>query len=1057
SGDGLARGYVRRPDLTAERFLPNPFSSIPGARMYRTGDLARWRQDGVLEFLGRRDFQVKVRGFRIELAEVEAALLAFSGVREAVALAREDVPGDKRLVGYVTGDASLDMAALRAHLQGRLPEYMVPSALLRLDSFPLTANAKVDRKALPAPDSRAELRPFVAPSTPTEQQLAALWAEVLRVDKVGIHDDFFELGGHSLLATQVVSRVRKTFEVELPLRALFEAPTLVRLAPRIEEARRQRTSVSLPPLLPAPRSGSLPLSFAQQRLWFLDQLQPGSVQYNMPITLLLEGVLDIEALESAFTELVRRHESLRTTFSAEEGQPVQLIHPPSAVHLVVVDLTGLPEAQRMDEAHRLASEHALRPFNLATGPLLCVSLLRLDEHRHALLLNVHHIISDGWSSGVLVREVAALYEALRQGQPSPLPPLPVQYADYALWQRQWLQGPVLEAQLGWWMEQLAGAPPHLELPTDFVRPPELSHRGATVPVSLPRELSEALKALAQREGATPFMLLLASFQLLLSRYSGQEDVVVGSPIAGRRFSELESLIGFFINTLALRTRLDDNPSFRTLLGRVKEMTLGAYAHQDVPFEKLVEELQPVRDLSRSPLFQVLFALQNIPTQDMHLPSLSLRQMAAHGGDVAKFELNLSLFETPEGFRGTLQFHADLFTEATAARMVRHLQVLLEAIVSQPDQRLSELPLLTPSERQQVLVDWNTTTSSVPADSCFHHAFELQVARTPDAPAVQCEDSVLTYAQLDARANQLAWHLRSLGVGPETCVALCLDRSVDTLVALLGVWKAGGAYVPLDPAQPALRLQSLVDEVSAPAVVTVSQHAASFASSQARTVLLDTGAGLLDGQRTDAPPRNVSGENVAYVLFTSGSTGRPKGVAVAHAQLIHYVRAATERLRLADCSSFALVSTFVADLGNTVLFPALFTGGLLHVLTQERASSPAGVAEYFQRHPVDCVKIVPSHLAALLTAAEPQHVLPRKKLVLGGEPSTWPLMGQVRALAPKCEVFNHYGPTETTVGVLAGRVEQPAEALAPAMVPLGRPLAHTRLYVLDERLRPLPVG
>ncbi|MBZ4423368.1 condensation domain-containing protein, partial [Myxococcus sp. RHSTA-1-4] len=722
-------------------------------------------------------------------------------------------------------------------------------------------------------------------------------------------------------ATQLISRVRKSFALELPLRSIFEAPTLAQLAPRIEEARRQSTSATPPPLLPAPRSGSLPLSFAQQRLWFLDQLQPGSVQYNMPTALRVEGALDVTILESAFTELVRRHESLRTTFGEESGSPVQRIHPPSAVRLDVVDLTGLPEAQRMDEARRLASEHALRPFNLATGPLLRVSLLRLAEHQHALLLTVHHIISDGWSNGVVVREVVALYEALRQGQPSPLPPLPVQYADYAVWQRQWLQGEALETQLGWWKEQLAGAPPHLELPTDFIRPPELSHRGATVPVSLPRELSQSLKALAQREGATPFMLLLAAYQLLLSRYSGQEDIVVGSPIAGRRFSELESLIGFFINTLVLRARPEGQLSFLGLLRQVRETTLGAYAHQDVPFEKLVEELQPVRDLSRSPLFQAFFTLQNTPTQDVRLPSLSLRPLDVQGGEVAKFELNLTLSETPGGFLGQLQFSPDLFTEATAARMVRHLQVLLEAIVSQPDQRLSELPLLTPSERQQVLVDWNTTTSSVPADSCFHHAFELQVARTPDAPAVRCEDSVLTYAQLDARANQLAWHLRSLGVGPETCVALCLDRSVDTLVALLGVWKAGGAYVPLDPAQPALRLQSLVDEVSAPAVVTVSQHAASFASLSANVVRLDADSETLSRLGTTAPPRQDSPGSLAYVLFTSGSTGRPKGVAVAHAQLLHYVRAATERLRLADCSSFALVSTFVADLGNTVLFPA----------------------------------------------------------------------------------------------------------------------------------------
>ncbi|REG13822.1 AMP-binding enzyme, partial [Archangium gephyra] len=588
-GDGLARGYLSRPELTAERFVPNPFASQPGERLYRTGDLARWRPDGVLKFLGRLDNQVKVRGYRIELAEVEAALLAHPEVREAVALVREDVPGDKRLVAYVVpppGQPLTDVDSLRASLAQRLPEFMRPSAFVALESLPLTSNAKVDRKALPAPDS-ARNQPYTPPATPTEERLAALWAQVLRVSQVGRDDDFFSLGGHSLLATQVMARLHATFGVELPLRTLFEAPSLRAFAARLEAATLASAASRLPPLVPAPRSGPLPLSFAQQRLWFLDQLEPDSPLYNLPAAIRLEGTLDLAALRHGFQELVRRHESLRTTFRSEAGQPLQVIAPSVSFPLEVVDLSSLPSEQREAEALRLAQEDAQRPFNLSTGPLLRTHLLRLSESEHVLLLNMHHIISDGWSSGVLVRELAAHYEAHLQGKPSVLPELPVQYADYALWQRQW-RSEVLEQQISYWKQQLAGAPQTLELPTDKPRPAVQSFRGAQVPVRLSKDLSERLLQLCQREGVTPFMALLASFQLLLSRYSNQDDICVGSPIAGRQQAELESLIGFFVSTLVLRSRIDSRASFRSLLSQVRSTTLDAFEHQDVPFEKLVE-------------------------------------------------------------------------------------------------------------------------------------------------------------------------------------------------------------------------------------------------------------------------------------------------------------------------------------------------------------------------------------------------------------------------------------------------------------------------------------
>ncbi|RYZ33547.1 MAG: non-ribosomal peptide synthetase, partial [Myxococcaceae bacterium] len=612
-GEGLAVGYVGRPELTAERFVPNPFGD--GERLYRTGDMVRWLSNGTLEFFGRRDGQVKVRGYRIELGEVETALAQSAGVREAVVVARDDGAEGKRLVAYVTAEegVALEASALRSHVKQRLPEYMVPSAYVVLEALPLTPNGKVDRRALPAPEARSpEPERFVAPRTATEQKLAAIFSEVLNVESISLDGDFFELGGHSLLATQLVSRVREAFQVELPLRDVFEAPTVEKLAQQLERKSGPGAASQAPPLVRVSREQALPLSFAQQRLWFLDQLEPGSAFYNVPVAVKLTGTLDIGALERSFEELVRRHESLRTTFRIGEETPIQVISTTSEARLKVVEPGGLSDAERALEAKRLAEQEAGHPFNLEQGPLLRATLLKLSDEEHVLVLVMHHIVSDGWSMGVLVREVVALYAAYAQGQSSPLPELPVQYADYAVWQREWLKDEVLEAQLAWWKQQLQGAPRALELPTDKPRPAVQTYRGDTRPLHWPKALWESVKGLAQRENATPFMVLLAAFQTVLGKYAGQDDVSVGSAIANRTRAETEGLIGFFVNTLVLRAKLTPEQSFRRLLAQVRETTLGAYAHQEVPFERLVEELQPERDLSRGPLFQVMFVLQNAP-------------------------------------------------------------------------------------------------------------------------------------------------------------------------------------------------------------------------------------------------------------------------------------------------------------------------------------------------------------------------------------------------------------------------------------------------------------
>jgi amino acid adenylation domain-containing protein len=700
-GGGVARGYLNRPALTAERFVPDPWSPDPSARLYRSGDLARWLPGGRLEYLGRIDQQVKVRGFRIELGEIEAQLSSHPGMRECVVVCREDVRGDRRLVAYVVGrdGQALDAADLRARLRERLPEYMVPSAFVALSALPLNGNGKVDRCSLPAPAGRAAVGcEHVAPCGPVEEALAAIWSSVLGVERVGAADNFFELGGNSLLAAQVVSRIRQDLAAEVPLRALFEAPTVAGLATAVDNARESGLALPAPPVeaLPRPldRPASFPLSFAQQRLWFLHQLQPSSPAYNIPAAVRLSGPLDVEALRRAVREIVRRHEDLRTTFaitaSGDVAGPVQVVVPAPELPLHLEDLSELPPAGREAEVLRRARAEAQRPFDLVRGPLLRMTLLRLGEFDHAALLVLHHIVGDGWSLGVLMRELAILYQAYREGGSSPLPGLPVQYADFAVWQRQRLRGEVLDAQVAYWKERLASVPP-LDFPTDRPRPAIPNWDGAEVSFTLPQPLAEALRGLARREGATLFMTLLAAFQALLQRCTGQDDFAVGSPVAGRNRKEIEGLIGFFVNTLVLRADLSGDPTFRELLSRVRETCLGAYAHQDVPFEKLVDELHPARDLSRSPLFQVVFGLQTYAVPEVRVPGLGLEPLALDSGAV-KFELVLAMTDDARGLRGELKYRTDLFDAATMERLVAHFHALLEGVAADRGRRLSDLPL-----------------------------------------------------------------------------------------------------------------------------------------------------------------------------------------------------------------------------------------------------------------------------------------------------------------------------------------------------------------------------
>ncbi len=1080
SGAGLARGYLNRPELTAAKFVPNPFSRDPQSRLYKTGDLVRWLADGNIEFLGRIDQQVKIRGNRIEIGEIEFVLGRHPRVREAAVIARTGSPGENRLVAYAvpTPGQVVTAGALREYLKEKLPDYMVPSAFVLLEALPLTANGKVDRQALPVPATRAESEQTVAPpATPTEEMLAGIWCAVLNLDRAGIHDNFFDLGGHSLLATQVISRVRRAFQLDLRLADLFEAPTIAGLAGRIESARGAARELDLPPLVRGARDGPPPLSFAQERLWFLQQLEPDAPFNNIPLALRLEGTLHPPALAQALSEIVRRHETLRTTFTNQNGQPLTTIEAAGPLDLPVVDLSALPEAERDAEAQRLMMEEARRPFDLARSPLLRVKLLRLAGQEHRLLLTTHHIACDGWSMGVFYRELAALYEAFVQARPSPLPELPIAYADFAGWQRQWLQGERLEKQLGYWKDQLRGVLPVLDLPADRPRPALQSYRGASQCFALPAPLAVALRALARREEVTLFMLLLAAFQTLLHRYSGQEDILVGSPIAGRTRVETENLIGFFLNTLVLRGDLSGDPPFREWLRRVRQIALDAYAHQDLPFEKLVDALQPERDLSRSPLFQVMFILQNEPLQPMELAGLKLRALPVHSG-TAKFELTLSLEENADGLAGFVEYDTELFDSERITRMLAHFQTLLEGIAADPQQRLSALPLLKDAERAQLLVEWNDTRADYPKDQCLHHFFEDQVQRAPEAVAVVFADQQLTYRELNQRADGLAAELRALGVGPDVRVALCVRRSLEMMVGLLGILKAGGCYVPLDPEYPKARLAFMLADSQAPVMVTQDRLQAHFKFEAPQLKLL-----CLDAPRfSHAPalhPAGVAQEeskrpaasgkskptDLAYLIYTSGSTGQPKGVMVAHRNVVNFF-AGMDRVIGAEPGVWLAVTSISFDISVLELFWTLARGFKVILQPDEAGLSTAALPqshrgkngraqslpEQILRHGVTHLQCTPSLARTLVLAPESLPALRSlRRLLLGGEALPPSLAQQLHDLLPG-RLYNLYGPTETTVWSAAHRLDQIGNP-----IPIGRPIANTEIYLLDRHQQPVPVG
>ena len=1055
AGAGLARGYLGRPGMTAERFVACPFGG-PGERMYRTGDLVRWRADAQLVFSGRADDQVKVRGYRVEMGEVEAVLGAHPRVATAVVTVREDSPGARRLIGYVVpaaGGGGL-ASAVREFAARRLPEHMVPAAVVELESLPLTANGKLNRKALPAPDYPVQAEGPM-PATVPEEILCGLFADVLGVDLIGPEDDFFALGGHSLLATRLIGRIRSVLGAEAPVRLVFEAPTPAGLAARLPVAGPARS-----PLEPRPRPERMPLSFAQQRLWFLWQLEGPSATYNRPLAVRLEGELDIAALAAALRDVIGRHEALRTVFPAPDGEPIQRILDPGELQwrlevtaVTEASLTGAVE-QAVGQAFDLAGEIPLRACLLATR-----------SQTHILVLMIHHIAGDRWSETPLMRDISTAYAARRRDEVPRWAPLPVQYADYVLWQRELLGDPrdpgsLLAQQADWWREALADAPAELDLPTDRPRPAVASYRAHTADIGVPAPVHAGLMALARSEGVTLFMVVQAAVAVLLSRLGAGTDILAGTGVAGRTDPALDELVGFFINTLVLRTDVSGNPAFTELLGRVREFWLGALEHQDVPFERLVEDLAPDRSLRRNPLFQVLVTVHNNTPPLTELAGLRVSRMPA-GTGTAQLDLDVNVAEArdrqgrPAGLHGTLITAADLFDQETAAVLAGRFVRVLATVAASPGLRLHQIQVLGDDERAQVVQGWNDTAAEIP-DATVAELFLARAATSPDAVAVTCDGDSISYGELAARAARLAHLLRSAGAGPEQVVGLFLDRGAEMVTAILATWLAGAAYLPLDPGQPAARIVFMLADSRAGVLLSTAEKLGDLPAGRVRTIEIDDPmvASQLAVMPAVPPSGQAAAAQLAYVIYTSGSTGTPKGVAVSHGGLVNYVAWAAAAYQMGGGQSAPLHSSLAFDLTVTSVLVPLAVGAAV-VASPE--GGPAGLAALLRTGwKFGLVKVVPAHLP-VLAGLVPAQVLARaaQRLVVGGEALAGADVRSWLQTAPRSVVVNEYGPTEAVVGCCIFEVTEGQDI--PDAVPVGAPVAGTRLYVLDEFAQPVPAG
>ncbi|MCA1568064.1 MAG: amino acid adenylation domain-containing protein [Acidobacteria bacterium] len=1055
----LARGYPNRMELTAERFIPDPLSRDPGGRLYKTGDLARYLPDGAIEYMGRIDHQVKMSGVRIELGEIEAAIVEHTSIREAVVLSREDAPGNKRLVAYLVSTSAMPPdTELRAFLLERLPHYMVPSAYIWMEKWPLTSSGKVDRLRLPAPVGGArDERPLIMPRTPVEELIAGHWCELMLLPEVGVDDNFFDLGGHSLLASMLIARLRRELRADLNVPDVFESPTVAQLAAKVEARRRNGWQASAAePIERRAREGPQKLSYAQQRLWFLHQLKPDSAFYNLPLVFRLRGPLNLTALEASLGEISRRHEMLRARFIKVDGEPRYVVKESSPVHVALVDVSMAEEGEREMRAQWRVSDAVRAPFDLANNPPWRSVVVRLGAEENILCVVMHHIISDGWSMDVFTRELSALYADYAAGREPSLAELPIQYADYAAWQRHRLSQGAEDAHLSYWREQLVDGRTVLRIPSDRPRPAVESYEGRTHRATLSAPLTQSLRALSRRESSTLYMALLAAFNVLLHRYTGETDISVGTPLAGRDRTEIESLIGFFVNTVVIRTRISGRMSFRDLLRRVRETTLAAYAHQELPFERIVEELEVERSLSHAPLFQVVFAFNNAPRRAPELTGLE-GELLETDTATAKFDLALLVEDAGAELKVAIEYSTQLFDPATIECLTGHLEMLLAGIVADPDRHLSTLPLLTDAESDRLISQWNDTRREfLPRVACIHELLEKQAELRPDACAVASGNERLTYSELNARANRLARRLSALGVGSETPVAVCAGRSARMVVGALGVLKAGGAYVPLDPQYPRERLRLMLEETGAPVLLTEHSLIDRLPHCRAQVLYLDEDAESADARDEDNPCYPVWPQNLAYIIYTSGSTGRPKGVAVQHGGLVNLAHWHRETYGVDERTRASQVAGYSFDASVWEVWPYLAAGASVSMVDDETLRSPAQLWRWVKSEGITHC-FVPTPLA--------ESMLQNYEHEAGVEDSTSDALRYLFTGGDKLHQFladdmpfrlvNVYGPSENTV---ASTVADVGSAPRPDASPhIGRPIANTRVYILDEHLRPVPVG
>ncbi len=1059
SGQGLARGYLGRPALTAERFVVDPLSE-EGARLYRTGDRVRWCADGVLEYLGRLDQQVKLRGFRVEPQEIEARLLAQDGVAQAAVLVRDTVAGPQ-LIGYYTAPASDEdeteqRARLTTALAAELPEYMVPAQLLRLEAMPLSPSGKLDRRALPEP--QWQVREHVEPSTDLERQIAQIWREVLGQPRIGLKDDFFALGGHSLLATQIISRTRQACDVELPLRALFEASELGDFAEQVLLIQQSGARNQQPPIARVDRSQPVPLSYSQQRMWFLWQMEPDSPAYNVGGMARLSGVLDVGRFEAALQALILRHETLRTTFPSVNGVAHQQVHADTGLRMAWKDFSALAPDARQQRLQQLADSEAHQPFDLETGPLLRACLVKAGEQEHYFVLTLHHIVTEGWAMDIFARELGALYEAFLDDRESPLEPLPVQYLDYSVWQRQWLESGERQRQLDYWTGQLGREHPLLELPSDRPRPAVQSHQGELYRFDLSDELAARVRAFNAEHGLTLFMTMTAALSLLLYRYSGQTDLRIGAPVANRIRPESEGLIGAFLNTQVLRCQLDGQMSVGQLLEQVRHTVIEGQSHQDLPFDQLVEALQPPRSTAYNPLFQVMCNVQRWEFQQSRQLAGMTVDYLVNDARATKFDLNLEVTDLDQRLGCCLTYSTDLFDEPRIARMAAHWRNLLQALIDDPQRRLCELPLLHAEEQQQLLDSLSVEPGEHRLDQCIHHLFSEQALARRDAPALTFAGQTLSYSELDSRANRLAWMLRERGVGPQVRVGLALERSLDMVVGLLAILKSGGAYVPLDPEYPLDRLHYMIEDSGLGLLLSDARMFAALGelpASVGRWCLEEDGALLANYPASELPLISLP-QHQAYLIYTSGSTGQPKGVVVSHGEIAMHCQAVIRRfgMRADDCELHFYSINF--DAATERLLVPLLSGAQL-VLRAQGQWDAEEICQLIRQHRISILGFTPSYGSQLAQhLATQQQTLPVRMCITGGEALTGEHLQRIRAAFQPSLFFNAYGPTETVVMPLASLApEHLAEGVA--SVPIGRIVGARVAYILDADLALVPSG